>query len=399
MTQEDVTGDRPDDDTSALIGVAPSTARASSLARSVARSVAFGRVRSVGSVGPSTARGGRARSFIHSFGRSLRIDMTVVSDGEETDAELAAYVETAMTTAMASSTSRARRTGTGTTDGGTRGARGGGRRAEEDGGADVDGDGGVARTGGGGGGGRRRGVDGEDELDAEEDEDDVGEDIGGRGADERDADADAVDDERGEDEMEDGVEDETARIVRLGPLGRARIRGGGTTGQRVDARVTETTEDEDEDEDEDPREEWMNDSAKDLWLPVRGRGREAKTEVEVRDEHEHEDARPSDSASPRGILTPTGSLRNNGKRTVRFESSLPHGFPERKPSLVKACCSRGRALDSDGGLHGVDQDDDSTPWVGFLLVILTVTFVACCGELFKRLYSLVTAPASPFLFL
>ena len=158
-------------------------------------------------------------------------------------------------------------------------------------------------------------------------------------------------------------------------------------------------EDEDEDEDEDPREEWMNDSAKDLWLPVRGRGREAKTEVEARDEHEHEDARPSDSASPRGILTPTGSLRNNGKRTVRFESSLPHGFPERKPSLVNACCSRGRALDSDGGLHGVDQDDDSTPWVGFLLVILTVTFVACCGELFKRLYSLVTAPASPFLFL
>ena len=77
--------------------------------------------------------------------------MTVVSDGEETDAELAAYVETAMTTAMASSTSRARRTrgGTGTTDGGTRGARGGGRRGEEDGHADVDGDGGVARTGGG----------------------------------------------------------------------------------------------------------------------------------------------------------------------------------------------------------------------------------------------------------
>ena len=259
MTQEDVTGDRPDDDTSALIGVAPSTARASSLARSVARSVAFGRVRSVGSVGPSTARGGRARSFIHSFVRSVgRIDMTVVSDGEETDAELAAYVETAMTTAMASSTSRARRTraGTGTMDGGTRGARGGGRRGEEDGGADVDGDGGVARTGGGGGGGRRRrrgrrrGVDGEDELDGEEDEDDVGEDIGGRGADERDADADAVDDERGEDEMEDGVEDETARIVRLGPRGRARIRGG-TTGRRVDARVTETTEDEDEDEDED----------------------------------------------------------------------------------------------------------------------------------------------------
>ena len=46
-------------------------------------------------VGPSTARGGRARSFIHSFVRSVgRIDMTVVSDGEETDAELAAYVET-----------------------------------------------------------------------------------------------------------------------------------------------------------------------------------------------------------------------------------------------------------------------------------------------------------------
>ena len=111
-----------------------------------------------------------------------------------------------------------------------------------------------------------------------------------------------------------------------------------------DARDDDAREDEDEDEDEDPREEWMNDSAKDLWLPVRGRGREAKTEVEVRDEHEHEDARASDSASPRGILTPTGSLRNNGKRTVRFESSLPHGFPERKPSLVKACCSRGRAL-------------------------------------------------------
>tara|TARA_B100001540_G_scaffold21216_1_gene17492 strand:- start:231 stop:467 length:237 start_codon:yes stop_codon:yes gene_type:complete len=71
MTQEDVTGDRPDDATSALIGVAPSTARASSLARSVARSVAFGRVRSVGSVGPSTARGGRARAFIHSFVRSV----------------------------------------------------------------------------------------------------------------------------------------------------------------------------------------------------------------------------------------------------------------------------------------------------------------------------------------
>ena len=37
----------------------------------------------------------------------------------------------------------------------------------------------------------------------------------------------------------------------MGPLGRARIRGGGTTGRRVDARVTETTEDEDQDQDED----------------------------------------------------------------------------------------------------------------------------------------------------
>lgn len=144
----------------------------------------------------------------------------------------------------------------------------------------------------------------------------------------------------------------------------------------------------------------MNDSAKDLWMR-RASGREAAAK-ETRDDaaaEEEDDARPSVSASPRGILTPTGSLRNNGKRTVRFESSLPHGFPERKPSLVKACWSRGAGFDFDGRLAGgVDEDDESTPWVGFLLVILTVTFVACCGELSKRLYSLVAAPVSPFLF-
>ena len=155
-----------------------------------------------------------------------------------------------------------------------------------------------------------------------------------------------------------------------------------------------------EEEEEDPREGWMNDSAKDLWMR-RASGREAAAK-ETRDDaaaEEEDDARPSVSASPRGILTPTGSLRNNGKRTVRFESSLPHGFPERKPSLVKACWSRGAGFDFDGRLAGgVDEDDESTPWVGFLLVILTVTFVACCGELSKRLYSLVAAPVSPFLF-
>jgi len=81
MTQEDVTGDRPDDATSALIGVAPSTARASSLARSVARSVAFGRVRSVGSVGPYTARGGRARA-----GRGVDVRLEVRANARAGDA-------------------------------------------------------------------------------------------------------------------------------------------------------------------------------------------------------------------------------------------------------------------------------------------------------------------------
>jgi hypothetical protein len=158
----------------------------------------------------------------------------------------------------------------------------------------------------------------------------------------------------------------------------------------------EEEEEEEEDEEADSREGWMSDSAKDLWMR-RASGPEAAAKETRRNEAAA--ARPSVSASPRGILTPTGSLRNNGKRTVRFETSLPHGFPERKPSLVKACWSRGAGLDFDSRLGGgVDEDDESTPWVGFLLVILTVTFVACCGELSKRLYSLVAAPVSPFLF-
>jgi anaphase-promoting complex subunit 10 len=158
--------------------------------------------------------------------------MTLVSDGEEADAESAAYAARAMM--MATTTTRA--VGT-TTDG---------EGGDDEGGGAV-----VVR-------GRRRrrrrveGGDGRrDDDDDDDDEDDEDEDIGGRGADERDADADAMDDRGGEDDVDDD-EDETARIGRLGPRGRASVRGGGTTGRRGAApRVTETTEDDEEEEEYD----------------------------------------------------------------------------------------------------------------------------------------------------
>jgi len=169
--------------------------------------------------------------------------MTLVSDGEEADAETAAYAARAMATMMMTMETTGT-TGTATGDGGGGGAGGDGgdavvvrrRRRRRRRVAGEDG---------------RRDADDDDGVDAED------EDIGGRGADERDADADAMDDRGGEDDVDDvdddeEDEDETARIGRLGPRGRARVRGGGTTGREGAApRVTETTEDDEEEEEYD----------------------------------------------------------------------------------------------------------------------------------------------------
>ena len=88
--------------------------------------------------------------------------------------------------------------------------------------------------------------------------------------------------------------------------------------------------------------------------------------------------------SARGILSPSGSFAEKRQRSkVRFESSLPNGFPERKPSMTKL--SSGAFDDSSA------REEAVTPFVGLVMVFLTVAFVAWFNDVLVRSVSSVSA--------
>jgi len=88
--------------------------------------------------------------------------------------------------------------------------------------------------------------------------------------------------------------------------------------------------------------------------------------------------------SARGILSPSGSFAEKRQRSkVRFESSLPNGFPERKPSMTKL--SSGAFDDSSA------REEAVAPFVGLVMVFLTVAFVAWFNDVLVRSVSSASA--------